>query len=240
MRKIAALLAVLLLSACAHAPMPSSKSAVLDALSSALDGQYHACVPLGWKPVVIAGTYYPGYIASLQNYEEVWDAVWRGRIAASDVTKPDVRAVYGVLNHLVKAGLLTRTRTPSSYDYYLKYEALPYYNDRSLYGNNNGAMQYLCYSKIVPDRIVRLERIRPPSEWTGRAQWYQASFAWRVTVSAAWARDPFLRAHSVVLSPMSSPTTALMFYADKEWHVADISGKRWMLPRVADAAAWGQ
>lgn len=238
MRRFAALVAALLLTACAHAPSPGSKSALLDALSNALDKQYHACVPLGWNPVVVAGTYYPGYIASLQSYGEVWDAVWRGRIAASDVAKPTVRPVYDVLNHLVKAGLLIRKRTPFNYDYYLTYDALPYYDDRSWYGNNNGDMQYLCYSKIVPDRIIWLQHIQPPSDWTGPAQWYRASFAWKVGPPAAWARDPFLRAHSVMLSPMKSPATAKLFFTDKTWYVADIYDRTWMLPKVSDAAAW--
>jgi hypothetical protein len=238
MRRLLAIVAALVLSACAHTPAPHSQSAVLDALSNALDDQYHACVPLGWNPVVVAGTYYPGYIASLQSYEEVWDAIWRGRIPASDVAKPRVGTVYDVLNHLVKAGLLLRKRTPSDYDYYLTYRALPYYYDRSWYGNNNGNMQYLCYSKVVPSRIISLQRIRRPSDWTGPAQWYRASFAWAAGAPARWARDPFLRAHSVLLSPMRSPATAKMFYADKTWHVADIDDKTWRLPKVFDAAAW--
>src|SRR5690242_21191400 len=97
-RRFSAFVAALLLSACSHAPPPGSQLAMLNALSSALDVQYHACVPLGWNPVAVAGTYYPGYVASLQNYEETWDAIWRGSIAVSDIAKPRVRAVYDVLN----------------------------------------------------------------------------------------------------------------------------------------------
>lgn len=212
---------------------------MLDALTSAFGEQYHACVPLGWKPVVVAGTYYPGYIASLQSYAEVWDAIWRGRIAASDIANPRARPVFDVLNHLVKAGLLRRERTPFSYDYYLQYDALPYYDDISWYGNNNGDMQYLCYSRIVPERIIRLEQIRRPPKWAGRAQWYRASFTWRVSASAPWARnDPFLQAHSIILSPMQSPTTATLFRAGKRWHITNIYDTNWKLPKVSDAAAW--
>lgn len=236
--KLAAFIASLLLGACSHAPPPGSQAALLSALSNALDVQYHACVPLGWNPVAVAGTYYPGYVASLQNYEETWDAIWRGSIPASDVSKPRVRAVYEVLNHLAKAGLLTRKHTALSYDYYLTYKALPYYYDTSWFGNNRGDMQYLCYSKIVPTRVVWAERMSRPNNWSGPARWYQASFTWTVSASAAWARDPFLRKHSVMLPPLRSPTTAKMFYIDKTWHVVNIYDHTWMMPRVSDAAAW--
>ncbi|HET6896323.1 MAG TPA: hypothetical protein VFH72_13140 [Candidatus Baltobacteraceae bacterium] len=233
MRVASAFCAALALSACAHAPTPGSTAAVLNALSSALDVQYHACVPLGWNPVVVAGTYYPGYIASRQSYEETWDAIWRGRILTAETAKLPVKPVYEVLNHLVEAGLLKRTRSSSSYDYYLKYAALPYYYDTSWFGNNKGDMQYLCYSKIVPDRILWVEHTRRPSDWSGPAQWYRASFTWKASAPAAWARDPFLRAHSVILAPLKSPTTAKMFYIDKTWHVVNIYDRTWMMPKVA-------
>ena len=233
-----ALLAALLLSACAHAPTPGSQAAVLNALSNALEVQYHACVPLGWNPVAVAGTYYPGYIASRQSYEETWDAIWRGRILAANVEKPSVKPVYEVLNHLEDAGLLRRVRTPLNYDYYLTPNALPYYYDTSWFDNNRGDMQYLCYSKIIPDRIVWVEHIRRPSNWSGPAQWYRASFKWRASASATWASDPFLRAHSVILAPLKSPTTAKMFYLDETWHVTNIYDHTWMMPKVSDATAW--
>lgn len=210
----------------------------MHALASALEVQYHACVPLGWNPVAVAGTYYPGYIASRQTYEETWDAIWRGRILVADATKHGVKPVYDVLNHLVKAGLLRRVRAASYYDYYLTYEALPYYYDTSWFDNNRGDMQYLCYSKIVPNRIVWSQRIRRPSDWSGPAQWYRASFTWTASTPLAWARDPFLRSHSVILAPLKSPTIAKMFYLDKTWHVVNIYDKTWMMPKVSDAAVW--
>ncbi|MGZ3526652.1 MAG: hypothetical protein ACXVAO_03010, partial [Vulcanimicrobiaceae bacterium] len=101
----------MLVSACASQPSPGSQRALLDASSSELQYQYHAWVPLGWAPVAIAGTYYPGYVASLQGYAEYLDAIWRGRIEADDVQKPRVREVFEVLNHLAKVALLVRKHT---------------------------------------------------------------------------------------------------------------------------------
>lgn len=238
MRRLSVLLAVLLLHACARPPLPGSQAAVLGALSSALVEQHHACVPLGWGPVAVAGTYYPGYVASLQSYEETWDAIWRGRILTADLSKARVKPVYAVLNHLVQAGLLEKKRTPFSYDYYLTYNALAYYYDGSRFGDNIGDMQYLCYSNIVPEHLIWVQRIPAPADWTGPAQWYRAAFTWKASAPAAWARDPFLRAHSVILSPLKSPTTAKMFYVEKTWHVADIYDRTWMMPRVSDSTAW--
>lgn len=236
---MALLVALNACSAVHRPPPPGSQAAVIAALSDTLDYQYHACVPLGWHPIAVAGTYYPGYIASLQNYEEFLDAIWRANIGVSESSKPDVKPVFEILNHLVKAGLLVRKRDANAdYDYYLSTNALPYYYGWSRYGNNNGKMQYLCYSHLVPDRLLWMQRIRRPTDWRGRAQWYRVSFAWKASAPARWARDPLLREHSVILAPVKSPALALMYYAHGEWHVGSLYDRTWMLPELRDASAW--
>jgi hypothetical protein len=240
-RILSACLAFALLSACAAVPRPparGSQAAILGALSDTLQYQYHACVPLGWRPVAVAGTYYPGYIASLQNYAEWLDAIWRARIDFSEISKPAVKPVFEVLNHLTKAGLLVRKQEASFYDYFLTANALPYYYGWSRYNNNYGKMQYLCYSTLVPDRLVWMQRIARPNDWRGRAQWYRVSFAWKASAPAQWANDPFLREHSVILAPVKSPAVALMYYNDSDWHVGALYDRTWMLPVLRDVAAW--
>lgn len=186
----------------------------------------------------VVRTYYPGYIASLQNYEEFLDAIWRAKIAVTEISKPEIKPVFEMLNHLANAGLLVRKRDSSVYNYYLTTNALPYYYGWSRYGNNNGKMQYLCYSHVVPDRLLWVQRISRPSDWRGRAQWYKISFTWRASAPAGWARDTFLREHSVILTPVKSPAVALMYYARGDWHVGSLYDRTWMLPALRDAAAW--
>lgn len=239
MKVIAATVMMFLLAACAPKTGPGSQYALLDALSEQLY-QYHSCIPLGWQPVAVAGTYYPGYIASLQGYAEFLDAIWRGRIPAGDVQKPRVAPVFRVLNHLVQAGLLDRKRTSTGFDYYLTEQALQYYYASSLYQDNRGNMQYLCYSKIVPEQIIWSQRIPRPPDWVpSKAQWYRVVFRWKTSALARWASaDPFLRSHSIVLSPLKSPTAARMFYLRNAWHLVNIYDGNWMLPALTDAAAW--
>jgi hypothetical protein len=243
LRAIATIALLACLSACTPTPDPpagGSRAAILSELSYAFTFQYHACVPLGWGPVAVAGTYYPGYVASLQNYGEFLDAVWRARIALPQISDPQIRPVYEVLNHLVGAGLLSRTRDASVYEYYMTANAMHYYYGISRYDNNRAWMQYLCYSRVLPDRLLWVQRIPQPSDWTGHAQWYRVSFTWKASAPAGWARDPFLRRHSVILSPLKSPTQAKMFYIDGHWHVANIYDRTWMLPALRDAAAWSR
>jgi len=59
-----------------RAPASSTQS-LLHALADDLQFSYHECIPLGWQPVPVHGTYFPGYTASASNYAEWLDALWR-------------------------------------------------------------------------------------------------------------------------------------------------------------------
>lgn len=227
-----------LLAACASNG-PGSERAVVKALSAQLVFQYHECVPLGWEPMYSAGTYYPGYTASVQNYAEFLDAIWRGRIDDGEMKDPATTEVARVLDHLTAAGLLTRQVRVGRIDYGLTPNAFPYYYGSEEYGNNHDSLPYLCYSTVVPTRIAWIARIAPPS-WRRRskAQWYRASFEWKASEPAAWARDPFLRAHSVTLAPLSSPTTVMLVFARGTWSVLNIYDRGWMLPALSHPNAW--
>jgi hypothetical protein len=227
----------LLLAACS-APGPGSQQAMLAGLAQALRFQYHNCVPLGWQPVSVAGTYYPGFTATAQSYAEFLDAIWRGRIATKDLRNSSGRAVFGTLNHLMSAGLLDRKETPGGYNYFLKPQSFPYYFGSSLYGDNRDRLQYLCYSTIVPQKIVWSQRIPyPKGSRKSKAQWYRVLFTWMPSSPAAWANDPYFRKHSIVLAPIESPTAAKMYYYRDDWHVVDIYDRTWMLPATVDATA---
>lgn len=93
-----ALFASVAINACS----PTNHWFVMHALQTQLALQYHECVPLGWDPVPVDGTYYPGYSAELQDKNSWLPALWLGSIQPSDLRQPDGRAAYEVLNELVR------------------------------------------------------------------------------------------------------------------------------------------
>lgn len=230
-------LVVLAAAQYALTPRPSSDRALLAALQDELRFAYHGCVPLGWYPVPVKGTYYPGYTAAAQTYAEWLDAIWRGRIPAADLRRHDARTVFRVLNHLVSAGLLRRKRDSSGFAYFMTPSAFPYFYASSVFKDNRDSLPYLCYSTIVPQRIEWTQAMSPSAVRRAHgAQWYHVRFAWKPSPPAAWANDPVIRAHSVDLAPLTSPTTARVFYEHEQWYVANVYDRGWMLPSLSAPA----
>lgn len=233
----AAALAAVLPAACA----PANDRAILDSLRAQLAEQYHDCVPLGWSPVAVAGTYYPG--TSVTLYEEgVWlPARWIGRVRTRDLARPDVRAIFGVLNELTRAGLLDRTHASGASRYHLTVAALPFYYDESDYGNNPDHIPYLCYSTIVPQRVVAIDSVRRDRLRYGSRDedMFHVTFAWTASPVAAWANDAFIRTHSVTLGPAESPATATFAKRHGEWALAELSAPT-PVARFVDTAVWPQ
>src|ERR1700680_1504944 len=222
MKVLASGLLILVLSACASTPAMRNR-ALFDHLSFSLTNQYHECIPLGWAPVPTAGTYYPGYTATLASYHEFLDAVWRGRIETGELRKPDALAVFDVLNHLVRVGMLVRSPRGAGYDYFLTWRAIQYYFGSSNYNNNHGSLPYLCYSTIVPDRILWVQRLSgAQSEGVTRGLLYRVSFSWKASAPADWANDKILRSHSVILAPVDNPVIAKLWYYKGRWSLLNI------------------
>ena len=217
----AVVLAAVMLGACS----PANDQVVLATLRTQLVTQYHECVPLGWSPVAVAGTYYPG--TSVTLYEEgVWlPARWIGRVRTRDLARPDVRTISAVLNELTHAGMLVRDDARGGARYHLTAAAAPFYYDESDYGNNPDHIPYLCYSTIVPQKVLSIGSAR-----RGRLRYgshdedlFRATFAWTPSTIAGWANDPFLRSHSVKLGPAESPVTATFAKRHGEWALAELS-----------------
>lgn len=225
-------LAALIAGEYLHAPAANSTQALLNGLAHDLKFTYHECVPLGWQPVPVRGTYYPGYTASMQNYAEWLDAIWRGHIEKSDLRNPQAADVVATLDHLAASGLLRKTNTQSRYDYYLTPRALAYYYGSSTFENNRDSLPYLCFSTIVPERIDWIAPASPPPYARRRhTQWYRLEFSWKPSSPPAWA-DAFIRAHSVVLAPLTSPTAAKVVFRDGQWDLMNIYDRGWMLPAI--------
>lgn len=233
LRILALCLIVLGLGACSARYRP-----VLDAIATDFRFQYHECVPLGWVPVPAAGSYYPGYTASLGSFHEFLDAAWRGRIDTKDLGSPTVQREYAILNHLVHSGLLSRSDSHDAAIYELTVDAWPYYFDSSIYNNNRDSLQYLCYSQVEPTNIDSVTPIEPPKDVRRKASWYRVTVEWEPSRIARWARDSFLREHSVILPPLRDPAQLTMYERGGVWYVHAIDDNVTALPALSDIAAW--
>ncbi|MGZ3550991.1 MAG: hypothetical protein ACXVAL_02745 [Vulcanimicrobiaceae bacterium] len=200
-------------------------------LNSDLSEQYHECVPLGWDPVPVETRYYyEGYTSEYWE-EGVWlHPYWLGLIHTSDLSDPNVRAAYYVLNALTRAGMLERTSATGASFYRLTPRAIAYYFESNGFGNNPEHWSYLCYSRIVPRRVVWTKGVKDSL--------FRVAFEWSVSARAQWANDPFLRRHSVLLPPLSSPAVAVFAKSGDWWHITQLVTPTAMLPRTVDPAVW--
>lgn len=224
---------------CACSRPLAHNQALLDHLSERMKLQYHECVPLGWTPVRAGASFYPGYTATQATYVEFLDAIWRGHVGKIELRNRDAAVTFDVLNHLVQAGMLTRTENSSGYDYFLTWNSIPYFYAYNVYRNNRGSQPYFCYSTIVPTRVVLVEPATPdPGYRLKRGHLYRVAFSWTASAPAGWAVDPFLRSHSVILAPVRSPVSAKMLYYGGQWWLLNLYDHGYMLPQLADATAW--
>jgi hypothetical protein len=236
-------LVALLLASFAAACAPNDPRVVIRELRSELAQQYHECVPLGWNPVPVAGTYYPGtnVVLEEQGNGRVWlPALWIARIPnrlrARDA---GVRAAAEVLDELARAGMIDRHADLPGSTYRLTPAAMPYFFSENAHGSNPPAFPYLCYSTIVPERVVATDPVHTMRLAGGLdAQVFHATFTWTASEPAAWARSPFMRAHSVVLGPSENPLTAELVRTDGSWHVVTVRGPTSQQPHVVDASVW--
>lgn len=213
---------------------PTDRRVVLHELRHQLAGQVHECVPLGWNPVPAGGSYYPGFTAQYQD-EVSWLApLWLGSIYRDDLSNPQARTSYAILNHLEKAGMVRRIALPGKFHYRLTVAAMPYFYARNEYGDNRDAFPYLCYSAIVPDRVVWTDSIRR----RGKTRIFRAAFTWHASAPASWANDPYLRSHSVVLPPDAQTIVATFVDDGDGWSIAHLSTRGSGLPRLAVSSAW--
>lgn len=210
---------------------PANSHFAMSSLDAQLSDQYHECVPLGWNPQPVAGSYYPAYSAEYRE-NGVWlHPYWLGRVRRSDLNDPNKHLVYDVMNALVHAGLLQRSAAGDALYYRMTLAATPYYYEANSYGNNPDHLPYLCYSRIVPQAILSRARM-------GRNA-FRVKFAWQVSEAAPWANDRFLRDHSVVLPPLTNPALATFVREHGMWAIKYLAtGGVAMLPRAVDVAAW--
>jgi hypothetical protein len=220
---------------------PTDHRGVLRELRSQLAGQFHECVPLGWNVVPDHGLAIPGTSVEVNEYGNgrAWlPAMWLAQIRAGSMSRADVRATVQLLDALTRAGLLVREFGHRGLLYHLTAAALPYYFSENTRGNNPDALSYLCYSRIVPDRVTWTRPVHVEASAGGRETVFRAGFAWHGGTIASWALDPFIRSHGVVLAPTRSPAIAKFVQHGRTWFVSALYCEYPPLPLVVDASAW--
>jgi hypothetical protein len=233
--------ALLALSTFVGACAPTDHGAVLRELRSQLAVQFHECVPLGWNVVPHHGLAIPGTSVEVNEYGDgrVWlPAMWLAQIRPGSMRRADVRATARLLDALTRAGLLRRESGPRGVFYHLTDTALPYYFAENTRGNNPDQLSYLCYSRIVPDRVMWTERVRVKTSASREERAFNAKFAWHGATIASWALDPFIRSHGVVLAPTRSPAIAKFVQHGQTWFVSALYCEDSPLPLVVNASAW--
>jgi hypothetical protein len=212
----ALILTALVLTACSH---NTFQRAITDHYAD----QFHRCIPLGWNASPIDGSFVPDYSVEFSP-RDVWLApLWVGSVPARIRTRPQALLAYQMLNVLVQAGMAKSESTQNGTRYYLTERAFPYYFGGNDFGNNPLHLSYLCYSKIIPDRIIWTAPVRGH---LGANMRTRVAFSWHESAAATWASDPLTQSHSVILAPTRSPAAVTVSYVQKSWEVTAAATKR--------------
>lgn len=189
----------------------------LDHVRAMVDGSYHDCVPLGWYPEPLrAGRFYPKVNLDVAQSDGPFQALWVAIVPPGAERQPRVAAVKRVMDELVTAGLLERVDDVRGERYNVtRYGERFYYDDDALSGNVE-FWPYFCYSRLRVTSVSWDPRY-PDVPGPARSVAKHARVWWRTETTGDWA-SPFLRAHSVRLSPAASPAEATVCrYVDGEW-----------------------
>lgn len=212
-------LALLWLTACSHHIESPMRDAVVDRFST----QFHRCVPLGWVPAAVDGSYVPSYSFDFSPRTTWLRAMWVGWIPNRAQYTAAGRSESRLLNALARKGLLEVQLARSGTWYRLKWSAFSYYFEGNNFGNNPLHLSYLCYSRIVPD-VVTVN--------AGR----NVRFTWHSETDAAWADDPIVQRYSVNLAPTRSPATVEVAKRAGSWMVTRASYD--VTNTLRDPSAW--
>jgi hypothetical protein len=201
---------------------------------------FYECVPLGWAPVARGDGYYEGYSVELDETGWWLPPTWAARMNPKSLNSADARVTFTLLNHLAAAGMLRKDRFGDSIAYHLTWNGLPYYFDEDDFGNNPEHYSYLCYSRIVPERVLWSQPIHGERTVQGstESQVFRAAVQWSPGPMAPWASDGFIRSHSVFLPPDTHPIVMKFVNVDGVWEIDRSSSS--LVPHLnfAEANAW--
>lgn len=217
-----------LVAACA----PNSAFTIMHAAQAHFARAYHQCIPLGWNPTPIYGTYYPGYDVELEESDWWLPPIWLGYLPQSVAYGRRARTAERVLALLVGAGMVKRDTYSGASYYHITDAAFDYFYDDDNLGNNPGHAPYLCFSKIVPQRVLW----KQPVHAERGASTFRVALAWSAGPPAPWAANPELRKYAVTLAPARAPLILKFAKTKDGWQIVNVYPSAPNL--LADAAAW--
>jgi hypothetical protein len=226
-----AALGLISFASCSH----RADSFLYDAIDDRFSGQFHRCVPLGWEPAPVDGSYVPSYSIEYSPSDAWLPPLWLGSLPDWARSTTEGRSTYRLLTALARAGLVESERGAHSTLYRLTERGAPFYFEGNDLGNNPLHLPYLCYSAIVPDRLTSSTG-RKKGQSDGVTASFTVRFAWHSDPDAAWAADPVIQHYSVNLAPTQSPAVVEVANRNGWWEVAhayyDASNT------LADPSAW--
>jgi hypothetical protein len=225
------MLSVLSLTACTL----SRQQTLLNAVEENFGGQFHKCVPLGWNPSPIDGSYVPKFSVEFHERDAWLPPLWLGLLPRSAVKTPDGRTAAELLSALARAGLVERRHVNNGIRYNLTPKAFPYYFEGNDFGDNPDHLSYLCYSRLIVDRVVSSQVVH---QFTGasNANAVCVAFSWHASEDDDWAKDHVIQSHSVVLAPTRSPALITLAYRHGQLNVD--RGKYEPIDTLAQPSVW--
>jgi hypothetical protein len=204
-------LAVFSLVACA-----SRQQTLLNAVEEQFDGQFHKCIPLGWNPAPIDGSYVPNFSVELRERDAWLPPLWLGFLPKRAANTPNGRTAAEVLDALARSGLVEKRRVNNGIRYNLTQRAFPYYSEGDDFGDNPDHLSYLCYSRLIVDRVVLRQTLHQFASSGNAGDAVRVAFSWHASEGDAWAKAPMIQSHSVVLAPTRSPAIVVLAYRHGE------------------------
>lgn len=226
------ILSLFSLTACAL----SSQQILLNAVEEQFSGQFHKCVPLGWNPLPVDGSYVPTFSVEFRERDAWLPPLWLGVLPSSAANTPNGRTAAEVLNALAHSGLIEKRYMHNAIRYNLTERAFPYYFEGNDFGNNPDHLSYLCYSRLEPDRIVSSQVVHRSVSGRNAADAVRVAFSWHASEEDAWAKDPVIQSHSVVLAPTRSP--AIIVLASRHGELTVDRAKYEAIDTLAQPAVW--
>jgi len=225
----------LVMTACS----PAQHWLVLRAIRAEMAQHYHGCVPLGWNPIPVDGGFILGENVELDSSGWWLPPLWVGVVPRHDISQPSVRVISQILNDLAAEGLLQRSAISGGDQYNMTPMAIRYYYDDDFYGNNPEGASYLCYSKIVFDKLQWDRQIatnRVTNAPKGAVH-FVCAFSWHPSAEATWILgDRFLQAHGVLLAPTANPIVIAYWQLGGDWGIENVEDAT--LNRLVDPSAW--
>lgn len=220
----------------AHNAAPPRVVPALRQFASAIDAQYHECVPLGWFPEgrPLRG-YYPVSNTDVAVRGSALEALWVGEVPERLLNDPHAVAVKAVLDEFTRLGLLVRNDVPGGFRYNLTPDGERYYYERNNFGNNVEAWSYLCFSRLHARNVTWASRPLKHVGTHGSDVTARIRFTWEPKMVAEWT-TPFVKAHAIELNPTSSPAKAMarrLF--NGTWRLAEFD---FAFPVVEHRSAW--